>query len=1317
MNEKLDSLRVYLAFFRANISVHRDEVLAHSSDYQEYLKTVALLPQIFGSQPGRVEFDPQALLSLDQISGISKEDYERTVNLVFGDTSQRVAPPAKASSTWYENYIDYYTRKDKEQGESLRRQVDEIWNRFDAMIRKDHPDRSHADESENVECIEGLMNPEAKDRACGLVAGRVQSGKTRNYIGLVLKAFSEGWNTVIVLTSNNTALAKQTHERLKADIVDHGGLNPHWLYRFNETLNWDLEAPWERSGQYFGLSQKEDDQLDKIIKWLDGLGEQRIREMKLLVVDDEADSATPDTTAGQTLELTMDDIGRLINKMSGCNERKALVAAWLKDITDAVCHIDGDEWPDGDCSRARKIYGMLNSEDGRTLVNEFRRCVKSANKDKDIFELCLDGPKYGTILGLGPNCEIDNPDYPGQKISLSALVKDVFDRRASGNDPSKKVFAAIIRCLFLVEVERSKINRMLCQLISRHAIGGFKYSYANAGYIAYTATPAANLVNEANAENPLAADFIFSMEVPRKYFGFEKIFGESAGDNDSRLNLNIAGIMYPSDDKVLSSIHELENEDDDIPIDKDLSSWGSMRDAIAWLFCTAAVRKMNWDALPDDVRKDEIEKEKTDGRWTTMLFNIDHRMFVHQKLQQKLYDYLKRLRSTQTYDAAEFQREFIQRCEKVWMAQTAQLTPGNFRTSCPDYFVQEEDWARLAYPVWEKVKDTIRDEFFSHLVSGENPDANLDLGRVHIVSINSYKCREGECPAFDGKNNLRKFTHPEKNSACHIWILCGGNTISRGLTLPGLTVSYFDRVRDQSAIDTITQMGRWFGYREGYELLPRIWMPESVIVELKKMCHLESEMHRAIKLGFAMGHSPKNSEHRLELLSYGRPLSSRAAAYTITDFGFNQAFDSFKTLCASRDARHAMLERTCEFLRNHQYQRDLLQQPEERAQYVQSLLRYPYYKGIEGSQLATYLGGLKQLYPAGDAQRSVQSLIDEIDRALDCFWDVVINNPQTNIVYNGDPSLNGIHLASKSINGNGNRISGCDISGGAVVFGKMSNTDFRGNFARIPKKDLAYAECKIIEMKARQIGAEFHPEFPGYNSVHSHLVDVRERVRTGDGWVDERLREYYGVSRMTGDAYRDAVFSLPQNENHNPILQITLVNVPDQLRDSDDLEPIPFVVLSFYWPGHPITGYFTGKVGVTAEGTLDDWSLAKAIGRIVSERKFVHKDELKELLGGRDWNRVQKRVFDSALRYTRMGYRLYSEHNTLLVNRRDPELKDGIYYSTEWCPDGEFLVALRREVESLGPEDGINRFRGILRQGHGVEAWLSTKGWVNGNLR
>ncbi len=58
-------------------------------------------------------------------------------------------------------------------------------------------------------------------------------------------------------------------------------------------------------------------------------------------------------------------------------------------------------------------------------------------------------------------------------------------------------------------------------------------------------------------------------------------------------------------------------------------------------------------------------------------------------------------------------------------------------------------------------------------------------------------------------------------------IAVGGFSLSRGLTLEGLMISYF--LRNSMMYDTLMQMGRWFGYRPGYDDVCRVWMPEEAV--------------------------------------------------------------------------------------------------------------------------------------------------------------------------------------------------------------------------------------------------------------------------------------------------------------------------------------------------------------------------------------------------------------------------------------------------------------------------------------------------------
>jgi hypothetical protein len=56
-----------------------------------------------------------------------------------------------------------------------------------------------------------------------------------------------------------------------------------------------------------------------------------------------------------------------------------------------------------------------------------------------------------------------------------------------------------------------------------------------------------------------------------------------------------------------------------------------------------------------------------------------------------------------------------------------------------------------------------------------------------------------------------------------VWeVIIGGNKLSRGYTIEGLTISYYLRVT--SSADTLMQMGRWFGFRKGYRDLVRVFI-------------------------------------------------------------------------------------------------------------------------------------------------------------------------------------------------------------------------------------------------------------------------------------------------------------------------------------------------------------------------------------------------------------------------------------------------------------------------------------------------------------
>ena len=95
----------------------------------------------------------------------------------------------------------------------------------------------------------------------------------------------------------------------------------------------------------------------------------------------------------------------------------------------------------------------------------------------------------------------------------------------------------------------------------------------------------------------------------------------------------------------------------------------------------------------------------------------------------------------------------------------------------------------------------------------------------------------------DNSKSVERLSFDEKNP--RVIVAVGGNTLSRGLTLEGLSVSYF--VRTASAYDTLLQMGRWFGYRNGYADLTRIWMTDEMREWFHHLATVEQEIRYDIE--------------------------------------------------------------------------------------------------------------------------------------------------------------------------------------------------------------------------------------------------------------------------------------------------------------------------------------------------------------------------------------------------------------------------------------------------------------------------------------
>jgi hypothetical protein len=103
------------------------------------------------------------------------------------------------------------------------------------------------------------------------------------------------------------------------------------------------------------------------------------------------------------------------------------------------------------------------------------------------------------------------------------------------------------------------------------------------------------------------------------------------------------------------------------------------------------------------------------------------------------------------------------------------------------------------------------------------------LGRAEVLVLNSETGEELEYEEKPGR---------------HL-IAVGGNRLSRGLTLEGLTISYF--LRTAAMADTLLQMARWYGFRHGYHDLIRIWTTDGVARWFGELALVEQAMRDSIQ--------------------------------------------------------------------------------------------------------------------------------------------------------------------------------------------------------------------------------------------------------------------------------------------------------------------------------------------------------------------------------------------------------------------------------------------------------------------------------------
>lgn len=353
--------------------------------------------------------------------------------------------------------------------------------------------------------------------------------------------------------------------------------------------------------------------------------------------------------------------------------------------------------------------------------------------------------------------------------------------------------------------DRATINRLIVNLVlSRDVKDNVANSFCSVNYLSYTATPYANVLNEGPNDISLyPSSFIRLLSPSNEYFGPQIIFGDKV-----RSKMEIVQNISDADVRLLEQLNIKKSQ---------LGLPKSFKDSLCWFLCAAATMRKQGYVLP-----------------ISMLVHTSQRQDPHEAVNEAIKNYLLCARKDKT--------SFLADCRQVYDSETAKFSKAKFRATYPDY--GRTDAEIKDYLPFDMIVDEI-----TKLLESEpghiplNVEGEIEYRRNHIhicidncrrnPNDNTWRYRliypSGECMDADGPY-------------APVFIIIGGNTLSRGLTLEGLTCSYFSRKVGQA--DTLMQMGRWFGYRKNYELMPRIWLTDDASSKFKKLAELDEELRK-----------------------------------------------------------------------------------------------------------------------------------------------------------------------------------------------------------------------------------------------------------------------------------------------------------------------------------------------------------------------------------------------------------------------------------------------------------------------------------------
>lgn len=345
-------------------------------------------------------------------------------------------------------------------------------------------------------------------------------------------------------------------------------------------------------------------------------------------------------------------------------------------------------------------------------------------------------------------------------------------------------------------------------------------------FIGYTATPYANIfipskwrkdletmvkdVKLKVGEDLFPKDFIVNIPPPSNYIGATQVFGfENSETGEEYEGLDIIRSAEDQEPYFPKKLNKLNRDElpDEVPT--------SLKTAIKSFILTCAIRRLRG------------QEKKHNSMLIHVALYVKWIDRISWLANEILRDYKLQIKSGQGPLLSEleglFESDFVQTTENV-----------KTNIVYKDFKIQNHNWSDVRSQLVEAVsKIEVR------AVHGTKNTRHLEYHNIEDINYGAYE------------NGMSV-------------IAVGGNRLARGITLEGLSVSYY--LRTTRLYDSLMQMGRWFGYRPGYVDLCRLFTTEQLINWYRHITLATEEMRDDFELMAANNKKP--SDYKLKVRTH-----------------------------------------------------------------------------------------------------------------------------------------------------------------------------------------------------------------------------------------------------------------------------------------------------------------------------------------------------------------------------------------------------------------------------------------------------------------